>query len=70
MDVKVGVRIRPTFKIYAAAALLCQYTWQGRSKITNTCSAACAHSNVVLIQFNIHFSRIILTAKFHSIHVH
>ena len=40
------------------------------SKKNNACSAACFYFNVVPIQVNIHFSRIILTAKFHSIHVH
>ena len=35
---------------------------------TNTCSAAFSSSKTVFIHFNIHFSRITLTTKFHTTH--
>ena len=39
-------------------------------KKTNNCSAAYFFSKLLIIQFNIHFWRITLTAKFHIIRVH
>ena len=70
MDVKLGFELNQILNFMLL--LLCYVNTHDKvvPKITNTCSAACSHSNVVLIQFNIRFWRIILTAKFHSIHVH